>query len=85
MIGVMAAVLTSSGLIPQAIKGLKTKSLEDVSTGMLIILVCGTFLWFVYGLHKGDFIIIGANIVTCSFALIILLLKYVYNSKKNTI
>ena len=80
-VGITAAILTSSGLIPQAIKGIQTKSLRDVSAGMLIILAIGTFLWFIYGLHKGDLIIIGANTVTCSLSVAILILKSIYDRK----
>lgn len=78
IIGAIAAICTSSGLIPQAIKGIRTKSLDDVSSGMLIILAIGTFLWIVYGIHRNDLIIIAANVVTCSFALIILMMKKIY-------
>lgn len=78
IVGTIAAICTSSGLIPQAIKGVRTKSLDDVSSGMLIILAVGTFLWIVYGFHRNDLIIIVANIVTCSFALIILVMKRVF-------
>lgn len=78
VVGITAAICTSSGLIPQAVKGLKTKSLQDVSSGMLMILALGTFLWVIYGIHMHDYIIMWANIVTCSFALIILGMKYAY-------
>jgi len=78
-IGISAAVLTSSGFIPQIVKGIQTKRLGDVSTGMLLIWIVGTMLWFFYGWHLGDEIIMGANVFTCSCGVLILVLKIHYN------
>jgi MtN3 and saliva related transmembrane protein len=78
IIGMMAAMLTSTGLIPQAYKGLKTKSLKDVSTGMLVVLIFGTFLWFIYGLYREDKIIVFANVLTFTLSVFVLYLKKHY-------
>ncbi len=75
MVGLSAALLTSSGFIPQIIKGFRTKRLSDVSTAMLCIWIVGTSLWFAYGWHLGDLIIMGANVFTCSCGVLILLMK----------
>lgn len=75
VIGITAALLTSSGFVPQIVKGVRTKRLIDVSTGMLLIWITGTALWFLYGLHLNDVIIMGANVFTCSCGIITLFLK----------
>jgi len=80
LIGLSAAILTSSGFVPQVIKGIRTKRLEDVATGMLVIWIAGTALWFLYGWHLGDLIIMGANVFTCSCGVLILVLKFKYES-----
>jgi len=78
IIGLSAAVLTSSGFIPQIVKGLRTRRLHDVSTGMLLIWILGTFLWFFYGWHLEDVIIMGANVFTCSCGIAILVMKVTF-------
>lgn len=74
-IGVAAALLTSSGFIPQILKGIRSRKLDDVSSGMLLIWILGTALWFCYGWHLEDVIIMGANVFTCSCGCVILFMK----------
>ena len=64
IIGSMAALLTMFGFVPQVIKMFRTKSVEDVSVVMLAQFSIGVFLWFLYGVHLADIIIIIANLVT---------------------
>jgi MtN3 and saliva related transmembrane protein len=66
LIGSGAALLTMFGFLPQIIKIYKTKSVEDVSLGMLLQFCLGMFLWLLYGLHIHDNILIIANIVSFS-------------------
>jgi MtN3 and saliva related transmembrane protein len=83
LIGSGAAVLTMFGFVPQIIKIYKTKSVEDVSLGMLLQFCLGMFLWLLYGWHIRDNILIVANIVSF-FSLIVsigLFIKYKKNSK----
>ena len=61
--GIIAAVLVTSSLLPQIRKSLATRSMEDVSVYLVVLLLCGFFLWSVYGVLRGDWIIIGANAV----------------------
>ena len=65
-IGVIAAMLTSLSYIPQVKKLRAGQSTEDLSLRTLIALTCGLVLWVVYGLIKGDWIIIAANIAGAS-------------------
>ena len=78
-IGIFAALLTSTGFIPQIIKAIKIKEMKDVSALMLFIIFLGTFLWTIYGLSIKDPIVIGANVLTCSTAGILLVMKKFYN------
>ena len=50
VLGLVAAVFTTSAGIPQLIKAIKTKSTKDLSLGMFIILSIGVLLWLIYGL-----------------------------------
>ncbi|MFQ5964126.1 MAG: SemiSWEET family sugar transporter [Candidatus Scalinduaceae bacterium] len=78
IIGILAAVCTTSGFIPQILRGIRTKKLEDVSPIMYIVLIFGFSMWLTYGIHLKDLIIIGANAVALSFSVFILILRYKY-------
>ena len=78
IVGIIAAVCTTAGFIPQIIRGVRTKKLEDISPIMYILLIIGLSLWLSYGLHLGDMIIIGANAAAIVFSGFILILRYKY-------
>jgi MtN3 and saliva related transmembrane protein len=80
VLGLVAGVLTTIAYLPQLIKTWKSKSADDLSWTMLIVLCIGISLWLVYGVSVHDLPIIAANIVTFVFAGIILILKIRYRS-----
>ena len=75
IIGSLAAILTMFSFVPQIIRGLKTKSVKDLSPITLFQLSLGVSLWITYGIHRKDPIIITANSVTL-FTLVVLLAMY---------
>ncbi|MBN2279303.1 MAG: SemiSWEET transporter [Candidatus Marinimicrobia bacterium] len=75
IIGYIAAILTTSAFIPQALKTIKTRQTKDLSLTMYIAFSSGLFLWFLYGIFLKDLPIILANGITLIFCLIILVLK----------
>ena len=77
-IGFVAAVLTTTALVPQAAKSWKTKLTKDVSLAWISILAVGIFLWLVYGILIASFPLIFANVLSFILALIILILKIKY-------
>lgn len=84
-LGLIAGVLTTVAYLPQLIKTWQSKSAQDLSWSMLIILCTGIILWLVYGFSVHDVPIIAANIVTLLLAAVILLLKIRYSEDgKNT-
>ncbi len=82
IVGILAAVCTTIGFIPQIIRGIRTKRLDDVSPVMYILLMIGVSLWISYGVHLGDTIIIAANSAAASFSVLILILRYKYARQK---
>ncbi|MFA5097712.1 MAG: SemiSWEET family transporter [Candidatus Margulisiibacteriota bacterium] len=78
IIALLAALLTSTGFVPQIIKGFKTGHVKDVSLMTLIFTAAGTFCWAIYGFSLGDTIIVLANIFTCSTVIILMIMKVVY-------
>lgn len=50
VIGFTAGFLMAITMLPQIIKSLKTKRVEDISLLMLITYVTSAFLWMIYGI-----------------------------------
>lgn len=73
-----AGAMTSTGFIPQIIKGYRTRKLDDVSAIMPAILGTGMFLWLIYGLAREDTAIIAANIVGVTLTTVLVLMKLGY-------
>jgi len=82
-LALVAGALTSTGYVPQIIKGLRTKRMSDVSLLMPAILGLGMFLWLLYGLVREDVAIIAANLVGCALTLTLVLLKMRYDPRKS--
>lgn len=78
ILGFTAGTLTSASFLPQLIRAVKTKSLDDVSLGMLMILASGVFLWLVYGMLIGAFPVIISNFVSFILVISIIVLKMIY-------
>lgn len=81
VIGVAAAVLTTSSFLPQMFKAYRTKRMEDVSKHLMSMFGTGTVLWMVYGIFKGDLVIIGANATATAFNIVLLCMKFAYRQK----
>jgi MtN3 and saliva related transmembrane protein len=78
-IGVLASIFALSSTVPQIIKGIKTKKMDDVSIWLILALIVGLSLWVIYGINKSDIVIVGGNTVGVSLNLILLLLKIKYS------
>lgn len=79
LIGILATVFAVSSTVPQIIKGIKTKKMDDVSVWLIMALIMGLSLWVVYGVAKNDIVIAGGNLVGVSLNGILLLLKIKYS------
>jgi len=75
LLGLAAAGLTSLSYIPQVRKALPKGATDDLSLKMLLALFFGLALWCIYGLVKGDLVIIIANLVGASLVGIVLFCK----------
>ena len=60
-LGIIAGVLTSISMIPQLIKVIKEKNVDDISLIMLLVLISGLSLWVWYGFKKDELPIILSN------------------------
>jgi MtN3 and saliva related transmembrane protein len=75
LLGVMAGLLTTVGFIPQILKSVRTRRMDEVSLLMPLLLSLGMFLWFLYGVLKGDAAIILWNAVSLTLNLTLVALK----------
>lgn len=78
IIGLVAAMLTTSAYVPQVYKTWKTKSAGNISLTMYIAMFTGILLWLIYGIHLNSFAMIVANIITAILTLIIIFFKLKY-------
>jgi MtN3 and saliva related transmembrane protein len=78
ILGLVAGILTSSSLIPQLVKIIRDKKVEDLSTGMFATLMVGVALWIVYGIKRDDFPIIATNAFSLLLNITILILRFKY-------
>jgi MtN3 and saliva related transmembrane protein len=74
-IGGAAAFCTTASYVPQLKKVWETGEADDLSLKMLLLLGSGLTLWIVYGLIRGDLVIIVANAVSVSLLSCITYLK----------
>ena len=79
VIGMFATFFTLWSTVPQIRKSLRTKKTDDVSKWLIVSLITGLSLWVLYGVTKGDIIIICANSIGVSFNVFLLILKLKYS------
>ncbi|MRI01876.1 hypothetical protein GH721_15140 [Kriegella sp. EG-1] len=78
ILGLVAAIVTTSCFIPQVYKISKEKSTKDISLVMYLIMALGLSLWLVYGIAIKSAPVILANGVTLILVVWILILKLKY-------
>lgn len=75
IIGTIAATLTTSCFIPQALRVVRTRHTKDISLSMYIMFCSGVLCWLVYGWIIKSWPVVIANGITLPLALIILYTK----------
>ena len=68
IIGITAAVLTTSAFVPQAVKIIRDKQVKSLSLTMYIMMFSGQFCWLIYGFSLNDLPLIFANIIGCTLS-----------------
>lgn len=78
ILGITAGTLTTVAFIPQLAKALKSKSIGDLSWGMVLTFTIGVLLWLIYGIWIDSLPVILANAVTFFLQLGIISVKIKY-------
>jgi MtN3 and saliva related transmembrane protein len=77
IIGYLATIVGTSIMLPQIYKSIKTKSVSDVSWGMLVLYFLNCLLWLIYGI----LILASPLMITNGIALAISILQIVLKIK----
>lgn len=79
--GIIAAILTTSGFIPQLYKTIKTKNVDGVSLSMFLVLFIGILFWLAYGYLINSIAIKLANIFSGIIVFSLIILRIMYKKK----
>lgn len=75
VVGSVAAALSMFTFLPQAVRVIRTRDTAAISLTTYLIVVVSTALWGVYGAMIASAPIVAANVISGSFAAVILALK----------
>ncbi len=75
LIGFLAGFLTTFSFLPQVVKSLRTRHMDDFNLLFIVLMLAGLVLWMVYGFMLGQLPLIVANGLTIALNLILLWLK----------
>lgn len=79
-LGLFGAFLSSITFIPQVIQAYKSKSVKDLSLGMLLIIFASVIVWLVYGFEKNLLPVIIANGIILILSAILLYFKATFKN-----
>lgn len=75
LIGLAAALFTTTAFLPQVIRAWRTRSTRDLSYGTFVTYAIGLAMWLIYGVMIRDVPLMLSNGTTFLLALTILGLK----------
>lgn len=78
ILGIIAGILTSAASVPQLVKVLRKKNVDDISWLMLLVLISGLSLWVWYGFIKDELPIILSNIFAVLLNISLLICYIIY-------
>ena len=78
VLGIVAATLTTGGLVPQALKVWRSRSAGDLSLITYLMIWVGTVLWLIYGAVIGSVALLYANAAAFLIVSVILYFKLRY-------
>ncbi len=85
IVGYLATVTGTCVMLPQVYKTFKTKSVKDVSWGMLVIYFFNGIFWLTYGLLLGAFPIILTNSIAIVISIAQIILQVRYSKKQEVL
>ena len=80
-VGFIGAFLTAVTFMPQVWLAWKTKSVGDLSVGMLGIVFVSVIVWLVYGFYLHLVPVINANFIVGFLSVVLLYFKFTFPKK----
>lgn len=84
IIGTVAGILTSSAMLPQLIKVIRTGETADLSALTLGVLLAGVSLWVYYGVMKNELPIIISNAFSVLVNVMLLICIFIFRKKSDS-
>jgi MtN3 and saliva related transmembrane protein len=85
IVGILAAICSTTSFAPQAWRVLKTRDTEAISKRMYVITVVGFALWTAYGIMGRQWPLIVPNAICLTLAAFILVMKLLPQRKVDVI
>ncbi len=79
IIGFVAGSCSVIAFLPQVIKVWRTRSVQDLSLCMYVVLCIGLSLWCFYGFLTGSFAVVITNVLVLTLGLVILIMKLLWS------
>ncbi|KKW08144.1 MAG: hypothetical protein UY44_C0017G0002 [Candidatus Kaiserbacteria bacterium GW2011_GWA2_49_19] len=81
--GTLATATGTCLMLPQLYKTFKTKSVKDVSWGMLVVYFLNSIFWLIYGLLINATPIVFTNIIALVVSIAQIILQVRYSKESN--
>ena len=81
LVGHLGAFMTSVTFIPQVYKVWKTRSVNDLSLTMMLIVFASTIVWLTYAIALMLWPVIVANSIVCFLSLLLIYFKLTFAKK----
>jgi len=75
VLGFIAIIIMNGSAIPQIIKVVKTRKVQDLHIGRDIMLLAGCSLYLIYAIHRQDPVVIASNCWGISMFIILIFLQ----------
>ncbi|WEK70377.1 MAG: SemiSWEET transporter [Candidatus Chryseobacterium colombiense] len=83
ILGIAAGILTSVSMLPQLIKVIREKNVDDLSWVMILVLILGLSLWVWYGFRKNELPIIFSNAFAVLVNMTLFICYLLYKNKSD--
>jgi len=82
VLGLVAGLLISVGLVPQILRVLKLRDARQISLPFTLLSLAGTALWLAYGILLGLLAVVFWNGVNCVLYVILLSVKLKFGMRR---
>jgi MtN3 and saliva related transmembrane protein len=85
LVGAVAAILSTTSFMPQAVKIIRTRDTSAISTGMYVVTVLGFVFWTTYGVLSKAWPVTASNGICLLLSVFILTMKLLPQREKEKV